>query len=152
MKIILGVKVGLSRFSSLVSLNIFPCIAPSSLRYRGICLYSYIHEFVLLFVGACLWKFHIIIVRLIFILLMFWTPPSSKTSFWIHLLFKRRNVNSWKLLIYNILLLEEGHCVISNVCFMRSSAALVYNCKQARIVLAGTSFATTKALAFQRSA
>ena len=27
---------------------------------------------------------------------------------------------------------------------MRSSAALVYNCKQARIVLAGTSFATTK--------
>ena len=26
---------------------------------------------------------------------------------------------------------------------MRSSAALVYNCKQARIVLAGTSFATT---------
>ena len=45
--------------------------------------------------------------------------------------------------------LEEGHCVISNVCLMRSSAALVYNCKQARIVLAGTSFATTKALAFQ---
>ena len=35
---------------------------------------------------------------------------------------------------------------------MRSSAALVYNCKQARIVLAGTSFATTKALAFLRSA
>ena len=35
---------------------------------------------------------------------------------------------------------------------MRSSAALVYNCKQARIVLAGTSFATTKALPFQRSA
>ena len=35
---------------------------------------------------------------------------------------------------------------------MRSSAALVYNCKQARIVLAGTSFATTGALAPQRSA
>ena len=35
---------------------------------------------------------------------------------------------------------------------MRSSAALVYNCKQARIVLAGTSFATTETLAFPRSA
>jgi len=35
---------------------------------------------------------------------------------------------------------------------MRSSAALVYNCKQARIVLAGTNFATTGALAPQRSA
>ena len=35
---------------------------------------------------------------------------------------------------------------------MRSSAALVYTCKQARIVLAGMSFATTEALAFQRSA
>ena len=46
----------------------------------------------------------------------------------------------------------RGHCVISNVCFMRSSAALVYNCKQACIVLAGTSFATTGALAPQRSA
>ena len=54
--------------------------------------------------------------------------------------------------MYDILPLEEGHCVISNVCFMRSSAALVYNCKQARIVLAGTNFATTEALAFLRSA
>ena len=35
---------------------------------------------------------------------------------------------------------------------MRSSAALVYNCKQAHIVLAGTSFATTGALAPPRSA
>ena len=35
---------------------------------------------------------------------------------------------------------------------MRSSAALVYNCKQARIVLAGTSFATTGTLVPQRSA
>ena len=39
--------------------------------------------------------------------------------------------------------IEEEQRVISVVCFMRSSAALVYNCKQARIVLAGTSFATT---------
>ena len=45
--------------------------------------------------------------------------------------------------------IEEGQRVISVVCFMRSSAALVYNCKQARIVLASTSFATTEALASQ---
>ena len=35
---------------------------------------------------------------------------------------------------------------------MRSSAALVYNCNQTRILLAGTSFATTGTLVPQRSA
>ena len=43
------------------------------------------------------------------------------------LLSKRRSLYRPKSSIYTLSLFEEGHCVISNVCFMRNSAALVYN-------------------------